>query len=61
MPYISHETLIESQKADYYIALWKSQQTWKTDDENIFPRIKFFLGIIKKQAEQSIGLAIEKI
>lgn len=57
MPYISHETLIESQKADYYIALWKSQQTWKTDDENVFPRIKFFLGIIKKQAEQSIGLA----
>lgn len=57
MPYISHESLIESRKVDYYVALWKSQQTWKTEKENIFPRIKFFLEIIKNQADQAIKLS----
>jgi len=41
---------------EYYIALSKTQQTWKTEDENVFPRITFFLGIIKEQAKQSINL-----
>jgi len=43
MPYISHESLIESKKVDYYIALGKTQQTWKSDHEDIYPWIDFFL------------------
>ena len=57
MPYVSHESLVESRKVDYYIALWKAQQTWKTDNENVLHRIEFFLNLIKTQAEQSISLA----
>ena len=56
MPYISHESLIESKKVDYYVALWKAQQTRKTKNENILPRIMFFLNIIKEQAKQSLNL-----
>ena len=56
MPYISHESIIESKKVDYYVALWKAQQTRKTENENILPRIIYFLNIIKEQAEQSLNL-----
>lgn len=56
MPYISHESLIESQKVDYYVALWKAQQTRKTENENILPWIIFFLNIIKEQTKQSLDL-----
>ena len=57
MPYISHESLVESRKVDYYIALGKSQQTWKTDNEDVFPWIEFFLWVIKKQAEDAVALS----
>ena len=58
MPYISHESLVENKKVDYYIALWKAQQTWKTDNEDVLPRMKFFLEIIKEQAKQATKLSI---
>lgn len=57
MPYISHESLVESRKVDYYIALGKAQQTWKTDNEDVYPWIEFFLWVIKKQAEDAVALS----
>lgn len=56
MPYISHEKLIEDNKADYYIALRKSQKTIKTENENIAPWLEFFLRILLEQAKQAISL-----
>ncbi|OHA89771.1 MAG: hypothetical protein A3C70_00740 [Candidatus Zambryskibacteria bacterium RIFCSPHIGHO2_02_FULL_43_14] len=56
VPYISHEKLVEDNKADYYIALRKSQKTIKTDKENILAWPEFFLKITLLQAEQAIDL-----
>ena len=56
MPYISHEKLIEDNKADYYVALRKSQKTIKTEKESIIPWIEFFLNICLAQARQAIEL-----
>jgi DNA-binding MarR family transcriptional regulator len=35
MPYVSHEKLIEENKPDYYMALRKSQKTFKAKKEDI--------------------------
>ena len=56
VPYISHEKLIEDNKADYYVALRKSQKTIKTDKENISAWLDFFLKITLLQAERAIDL-----
>jgi Fic family protein len=65
MPYISQEKLIEDNKADYYIALRRSQTSFKTSSETIEPWTSFLLDIIRSQAEQAIALlsgeAIEKL
>ncbi len=55
-PYVSHEKLIEDNKADYYMALRKSQKTIKTKKENIIPWLEFFLNILLQQAKQAIDL-----
>jgi Fic family protein len=47
---VSHEKLIEARKADYYLALNKTQSTWKTETENITPWLTYFLSIVKEQA-----------
>jgi len=56
MPYVSHEKLVEDNKNEYYIALNKSQKTWKTDREDISPWLLFFLAILLKQTQIAIGL-----
>lgn len=56
MPYVSHEKLIEDNKAEYYIALRKSQRTLKTEEEDITPWLEFFLNILLLQAKQAIEL-----
>lgn len=56
MPYISHEKLIEDKKSDYYLALRKSQKTFKTKNENILDWLNFFLAIILEQSEKVIDL-----
>lgn len=65
MPYISHEKLIEDNKPDYYMALRKSQKTFKTARENITPWMDFFLTIFLKQSKMAVELLskenIEKI
>lgn len=56
MPYISHEKLIEDNKPDYYMALRRSQKTFKTKHENIIPWLDFFLTILLKQSEMAVDL-----
>lgn len=57
---ISHEQIIESHKADYYIALNQTQKTWKTESENILPWLLFFLEVVKTQATQAMKLLDEE-
>lgn len=65
MPYVSHEKLIEDNKPDYYVALRRSQKTFKTQHKNIAPWLEFFFGILLKQAQIAVDLLskenVEKI
>jgi len=56
MPYVSHEKLIEDNKPDYYMALRKSQKTFKKSEEDVVPWLDFFLTILLKQSEMAIQL-----
>ncbi len=56
MPYISHEKLIEDNKPNYYMALRRSQKTFKTNRENIIPWLDFFLTIFFKQSQMAVEL-----
>ena len=55
-PYVSHEKLVEDNKAEYYIALRKSQKTLKTTKVDITPWLEFFLNVLLKQSKQAIEL-----
>jgi Fic family protein len=55
-PYVSHEQLVEAQKVEYYIALNKTQQTWKSKQEDITPWLLFFLGIMREQSGKALNL-----
>ena len=59
-PFVSHEKIIEDNKADYYLALNKTQQTWKTEAEDISPWVLFFLSILDQQAQQALALMTEE-
>lgn len=56
IPYSSHEKLIEDHKPDYYVALRKSQKTFKTKNESIVQWLDFLFSIFLKQAETAIEL-----
>lgn len=56
VPYISHEKLIENNKAEYYVALRKSQKTIKTRNEDVTPWLNFWLEIVFEQSKQAIAL-----
>ncbi len=56
MPYISHEKLIEDNKAEYYLVLRKSQKTLKTKNPDITPWLEFFFNMLLTQAKQAIEL-----
>lgn len=56
MPYVSHEKLVEERKPYYYLALRKSQKTFKTKNERILDWLNFFLDIILEQSQQAIEL-----
>jgi len=56
VPYVSHEKLIEENKADYYISLRKSQKSMRSSKPNISPWFEFFLSVVHKQAEIAIHL-----
>lgn len=53
---VSHERIIEANKMDYYLALNKTQSTWKTASEGITPWLQFFLNIIKSQSTQALKI-----
>lgn len=48
--YVSHEQLVEKRKDEYYLALRKSQETFKTEHDTIAPWLNFFLSVVKEQA-----------
>jgi Fic family protein len=56
VPYVSHEKLVEDSKADYYVALRKSQRTMRTKNPDITPWLGFFTSVIYKQARMAIEL-----
>lgn len=51
---VSHERIIEANKLDYYLALNKTQATWKTEAEDISPWLLFFLNVINTQSKQAL-------
>ncbi len=53
---VSHERIVEANKAEYYLALNKTQPTWKTDAEEITPWLLFFLNVMKQQSSQALQL-----
>jgi Fic family protein len=53
---ISHERIIENNKLDYYLALNKTQVTWKTDQEDISVWLLFFLKCIATQSQQALKI-----
>jgi Fic family protein len=60
--YVSHEQLVEHRKDEYYIALRKSQETFKTEHDTISPWLNFFLAVIREQAVKALSyLEEEKI
>ena len=59
MPYISHEKIIEDNKPDYYMALRRSQKSFKKEKEDIIPWLDFFLTIFLKQSKMAIDLLSE--
>lgn len=56
MPYVSHEKLVEDSKSEYYIALRRSQTSFKTKKESIVPWLEFFFDIFLQQSQQAIKL-----
>lgn len=53
---VSHEKLIEEKKADYYLALNKTQRSWKTEKEDISDWLLFFLKIIEQQSTNALSI-----
>src|SRR4030067_264165 len=58
--FVSHEQIIEQRKDEYYIALIKSQETFKTDHDTIVPWLNFFLSVVKKQAVKALSYLEEE-
>ncbi|MCX6761308.1 MAG: Fic family protein [Candidatus Moranbacteria bacterium] len=56
MPYVSHEKLVEDNKADYYLALRRSQKTFGTKNEDITPWLDFFFAILLEQSQLALEL-----
>jgi Fic family protein len=60
--YVSHEQIVEHRKDEYYLALRKSQETFKTDHDTIAPWLNFFLSVMKEQAVKALSyLQDEKV
>ncbi len=56
MPYVSHEKLVEEKKQEYYVALRKTQITFKTEKTDLIPWLTFFLNVIFDQSKQAVEL-----
>src|SRR3989344_2146527 len=55
-PYVSHEKLVEDNKAEYYVALRKSQKKLKDEASDIADWLEFFLSICLEQGKVAINL-----
>ncbi len=53
---VSHERLVEANKAGYYLALSQSQRTWNGKSENVSAWLVFFLTTLRTQADKALGL-----
>lgn len=53
---VSHEKIVEENKADYYLALTRTQKTWKTEKEDISEWVSFFLTVILKQSQMALKI-----
>lgn len=58
--YVAHEKLIEETKIDYYMALRKATNTWKTGKEDITHWFFYFLKILDTQGNKAILLTKQK-
>ncbi len=58
--YVSHEQIVERRKDEYYIALRKSQETFRTDRDTIAPWLNFFLAVLKEQATKALSYLEEE-
>ena len=58
--YVSHEQIVERRKDEYYIALRKSQETFRTDHDTIAPWLNFFLSTVKEQASKALSYLEEE-
>ncbi len=47
---VSHEKLIESSKAEYYLALNQTQRTWKSENEDVSPWLLYIFDVFLQQA-----------
>ncbi len=56
VPYVSQEKLIEDSKAEYYIALRRSQLTFGTESESIVAWTEYILGVLLEQAKRAAQL-----
>jgi len=56
MPYVSHEKLVEEKKQEYYVALRKTQITFKSGKTDLIPWLTFFLNIISIQSKEAVNL-----
>jgi Fic family protein len=59
-PFVSHEKIIEDNKADYYLALNQTQQTWKSEREDASPWVLFFLNVLATQSLRALRLMSEE-
>ena len=53
---VSHEKLVENRKADYYLALNRTQRTWKTEQEDISAWLVFFLEVVRQQSREALEI-----
>ncbi|MEN9613702.1 MAG: hypothetical protein RLZZ347_9 [Candidatus Parcubacteria bacterium] len=58
--YVSHEQIVERRKDEYYLALRKSQETFKTDRDTISPWLNFFLSVVREQATKALSYLEEE-
>ncbi|TSA44029.1 Fic family protein [bacterium] len=56
IPYISHEKIIEDNKAEYYLALRQSQRTFRLQNNDMTPWMRFFLNVLLTQSKQALDL-----
>lgn len=55
----SHEKIVEENKAEYYLALNRTQRTWKTEQEDVSPWLVFMFEVFRKQAAKALQLLEE--